>query len=48
VSGKPGQAPYLAQGRLTIRNYSRTNGVVADVRGDSGPVYRAEFTPEVG
>jgi hypothetical protein len=39
---------YLAQGRLTIRNYSRTNGVVADVRGDSGLVYRAEFTPEVG
>ncbi len=39
---------YLAQDRLTIRNYSRTNGVVADVRGDSGLVYRAEFTSEVG
>ncbi len=39
---------YLVEGRLTIRAYSRTAGVVALVRGDSGLVYRAEWSPDLG
>ncbi len=39
---------YLVEGRLTIRAYSRAAGVVAFVRGDSGLVYRAEWSPDLG
>jgi hypothetical protein len=39
---------YLIEGRLTIRSFSRTEGVVAIVRGDSGLVYRAEWHPDLG
>lgn len=39
---------YLTEGRLTIRQYSRTSGVIAMVRGDSGLMYRAEWSPELG
>jgi hypothetical protein len=39
---------YLADGRLTIRQFSRA-GVVAFVRGeDSGLVHRAEWSPDTG
>jgi uncharacterized Zn finger protein len=39
---------YLTEGRLTIRSFSRTEGVVAVVRGDSGLLYRAEWHPDLG
>jgi uncharacterized Zn finger protein len=38
---------YLVEGRLTVRQVSHT-GVVAFVRGDSGLVYRAEWSPDLG
>lgn len=37
---------YLVEGRLTIRQFDR-GGVVAFVRGDSGLVYRAEWSPDL-
>ena len=39
---------YLGEGRLTIRQFSRSSGVVAFVEGDSGLVYRAEWSPDLG
>lgn len=39
---------YLVEGRLTIRSANRAGGVVAVVRGDSGLVYRAEWSPDIG
>lgn len=39
---------YLTEGRLTIRAYSRAEGVIAVVRGDSGLIYRAEWSPDLG
>ena len=39
---------YLVEGRLTIRQFNRTSGVIAMVRGDSGLMYRAEWQPEMG
>jgi hypothetical protein len=39
---------FLAEGRLTIRQASHTNGVVAHVRGDSGLTYRAQWSPDLG
>jgi uncharacterized Zn finger protein len=36
---------YLVEGRLTVRHVD-SSGVVAFVRGDSGLVYRAEWTPD--
>jgi uncharacterized Zn finger protein len=38
---------YLIEGRLTVRQVSH-NGAVAFVRGDSGLVYRAEWSPDLG
>ena len=38
----------LAEGRLTIRQAGRTNGVVAHVRGDSGLTHRAQRSPDLG
>lgn len=38
---------YLTEGRLTVRQVDRS-GVVAFVRGDSGLVYRAEWSPDLG
>lgn len=38
---------YLVEGRLTVRQASRA-GVVAFVRGDSGLVYRAEWSRDLG
>ncbi len=39
---------YLVEGRLTIRQADRTRGVLAHVRGDSGLIYRAEWSPDLG
>jgi hypothetical protein len=39
---------FLAEGRLTIRQASHTNGVVTHVRGDSGLTYRAQWSPDLG
>lgn len=38
---------YLLEGRLTIRQYDRS-GVIAFIRGDSGLVYRAEWSRDLG
>jgi uncharacterized Zn finger protein len=38
---------YLVEGRLTVRQGSHA-GVVAFVRGDSGLVYRAEWSSDLG
>lgn len=38
---------YLVEGRLTVRQASRASGVIAFVRGDSGLVYRAEWSPDI-
>lgn len=38
---------YLTEGRLTVRQVSRA-GVLAYCRGDSGLVYRAEWSPDLG
>lgn len=37
---------YLTEGRLTVRQVSRA-GVIAFVRGDSGLVYHAEWSPDL-
>lgn len=39
---------YLVEGRLTIRSANRAGAVVAVVKGDSGLVYRAEWSPDIG
>ncbi len=40
---------YLGEGRLTIRSFSRSSGVVvAFVVGDSGLMYRAEWSSDTG
>jgi hypothetical protein len=39
---------HLGEGRLTIRQFSRSSGVVAFVRGDSGLTNRAEWSPGLG
>jgi hypothetical protein len=38
---------YLGEGRLTIRQFSRSSGVVAFVLGDSGLTYRTEWSPDL-
>jgi uncharacterized Zn finger protein len=39
---------YLGDGRLTIRQFNRSSGVVAFVRGHSGLTYRVEWSPDLG
>ncbi len=38
---------YLTEGRLAVRQVDRS-GVIAFVRGDSGLLYRTEWSPDLG